>query len=200
MDITKFPKGLISVVAIVIGFIVIVLANPPKTLCDSQLEVFQQSQKSFLFSGQKKSVRQTARIQKYVELCRENAGPGGCLELLQGLRKMVADLDNVPRTCSEQIADIEEINYALQNGLQLMIQVAWGSKPPLSIGQRQGWFEVGDVGLFCRLKNIFIEIHGKERWEAIRNATLKTLPGSEALTQKTATYQLSLASVQCEGH
>lgn len=191
------PPRLIAICAIVIGLIVILLSDPPKTVCDTQLEVFRESQKSFLYSNQKKEVTFRPGVEKAVEACKMHPGPGGCYELFDQMKRVADDLRNIPQACAADAGGVAEIRRALWQTLELMVLLAWGDKPPLTYVQRYGWLDSSDVALFCRLKHQAIAFYGNEEWQAFRVRVSRKFPDATTLSPEQI-WQRSLLSTTCE--
>ncbi|MCM2280870.1 MAG: hypothetical protein NDI61_03375 [Bdellovibrionaceae bacterium] len=195
--IASLPARVVAIAAIVLGFLFFMLNDPPKTVCDIQLEVFQKEQEKFLYPAAK-GVRKP-EIDKDLEMCRLGAGPGGCFELFRKLRKLAVDIENIPRQCTEDAAQRAEIRKGIWGSLKLMVMLAWGERPPLTYVQKNGWLDASDVALYCRLKQQAVELFGREAWMGFRDSSTKDLPGAAQLTREQI-WQRSLISTACENY
>ena len=193
----SLPTRVIAIGAIIIGLIFILLNDPPRTVCDTQLEIFKEAQLRFLYQTENKGVKRTPDIQKELANCRQSAGPGGCFELFENLKKMLTDLENVPRQCASAAGGVGEIRGALLESLRLIIMLAWGDKAPVAYTQRYGWLDAADVALFCRLKHQVGVLYGREAWNEFRAAVLKELPQVSTLNSEQV-WQRSIVSTSCE--
>ena len=108
--IASLPKTVLALIVIVVGFVAIVAYDPPRTVCDSQVELFKQQQKDFLYGNDGTTgSKQAAFATPMYSRCQEANGPGGCFELFMRLKKMNQDLDLVPKQCAEAIASDDTI-------------------------------------------------------------------------------------------
>jgi len=187
----------IAIGAIVVGLIFILIYDPPRTICDSQLEVFKKDQDRFLFSTEVRRIKRIPEIERLTDQCRQSAGPGGCFELFSKLGKLAEDLENIPRRCTSEAGRVPEIRKGLLESLALMMMLAWGERPPVSYAQRFGWLDTSDVALFCRLKRQAEAFYGAAGWASYRSEVFKKLPGSEGMPRDQI-WTRSLASASCE--
>jgi hypothetical protein len=194
----SLPARVIAIGAIIIGLILILINDPPKTICDTQLEVFKEAQQRFLFKSQINGISRTAAVEKQLETCRGSAGPGGCFELFEMLKRMLADLENVPRQCSAAAGELSEVRRALYESARVMALMAWGDRAPVAYTQRYGWFDSADIALFCRIKHQATSLYGKEEWEQFRNSVSRELPQANTLTPEQV-WQRSIFSTSCQG-
>jgi hypothetical protein len=195
----SLPIRVIAIGAIILGFVFIILNDPPKTVCDSQLEVFKDAQGKFIFPIENKGVRRQAVIEKEFETCRQSAEPGGCFELFEKLKRLVADLENIPKQCTSSAGGIKEVKRSVLESLRIFTLLAWGEKAPISYTQRFGWLDTADVALFCRLKHQFLVFYGPEAWAEFRTATFHELPQAGTLTPEQL-WQRSIMSTSCESY
>ncbi len=193
----NLPARVVAIGAILIGLLLIVLNDPPRTVCDSQLQVFAESQKRFLYPSEKNGVGLRPEFDKGIELCKREPTPGGCSEFFEKIKKMTEDIENLPRSCAENAAATAEIQRGLWLSIDLMVRLAWGEKPPLTYAQRNGWLDMADVALFCRLKRQATDIFGVERWNEFRNSILGQLPGATPIGFEQA-WQRSILSTTCD--
>lgn len=173
---------MLALVAIVIGYLLIIGFNPPRTVCDEQLDVFRESQKAFLSPAGKKVSRSTAT--ELFELCKSDNGPGGCFDFFLNLRSMVDALERIPKQCSETVAADATIKGWLLKALSLMAQIAWGdSNAGVYISRKHSWLDASDFRLYCRMKNLAIRYYGEDGFQGFRESVLSSLPGAEKMTR-----------------
>lgn len=194
---SSLPKPVLAIGAILIGFAFIILNDRPRTVCDTQLDVVKESQQEFLFFQRGAGgATQPAQVMGLISRCKEDNSPGGCFELFQKLKRMQADLVNIPNECAEDAMNIGQLKGGLLQGMNLMAKVAWGEKGPTSFMKRNGWLDASDVALFCDLKKSAIRMMGQEAFEAWRDSAIAALPGSDVL-EGDQPYQRSLYSAPC---
>jgi hypothetical protein len=201
------PKGLLALIAIVVGIFFVVLSSPPHTVCDSQLELFRSNEQHFLFLDQAKRNKirgigdpiEGDETTKYLTLynhCLNTNTPGGCYELFYETRTLLRDLSEVPDSCAAEAGDIAEVKKAIWGVEDLLVRLGWGEKPPGQYSQKFGWLDTADLSLFCKLKHQIITSYEEEAWENFRESQFKSLPGAKDLTREEV-WDLSLFSENC---
>ena len=198
------PKTLLAFLAIVGGIGFIILQDPPRTLCQSQVEVINKSEEKFLFENVKRKrllagKKEGALSTKYERLrdqCDDTNDPGGCYELFQELKKFLHDLDSLTAECSTALADTKVYSLALSQSLEKMVRIAWGSAPPASYTVKFGWLDKADLTLFFRLKDRYVTFYGDEGWSKFRERIMQSLPGAKDLSRNQI-WDLSIFSENC---
>ncbi len=180
---------------IVGGLAFIILSDPPRTQCDAEIEAFQMGTVGFLYVHPKATVK-TVRYFEMLENCKKGNGPGGCLELFAGMKKVLRELSSVTPACLEKIGELPAIRGSLAPTIDLMAKLAWGAQPPAHPNLKIGFFDPGDLNLFCLLKNKSIQIYGEESWLGFQKGSLSQLPGIKALPPQEA-WDKSLYSLPC---
>lgn len=195
----RIPKTTLALLAIVIGFVVIVLSDPPKTACGSQLELFQREQADFLYAGTTGSTSSLKRAlaKQLFDECKSGNSPGGCFEFFVRLKKLNQDLDSVPRQCAETMAGDDTLKAWVLNSMKLMSQISWGDRGPASIARRNAWFDSSDLSLFCGLKKNASQMYGADKVDDWREGVLASLPEAEKLDREQL-FQKSLFATPCE--
>lgn len=190
------PKGLLAFLLIGGGILLIVLFNPPHSLCDSQVEVVNKNQQKFLFKDPKSKHIKSTRYARLREHCFNTNNPGGCYELFQDLKTMVYDLRNLSGQCAKVIADTAVYKQAIWDSVDLLVMLAWGKSPPAGITTKWGWLEVSDITLYCRLKEIIVSTYGSHAWDSFREKKMRELPGVDGIS-RASVWELSLLSENC---
>lgn len=197
---SSLPKPVIAILIIAFGFVVIVLNDPPKTVCDAQIELFKQQQQEFLYARTGAGgAAQPALIRELVALCQSGNSPGGCFEFFVRLKKMNQDLDGIPGQCADAAAGDETLKSWTLGSLRLMSQIAWGDRGPTSYVRRNGWFDTSDISVFCDLRRHANRFYGFESMKAWEASVVSQLPEAEKLEGETA-FQNSLFGVTCSGY
>lgn len=195
----SLPKTVLALGAIIVGFLLIVLNDPPHTVCDTQLEIFKESQKIFLFERSNKGIKTPPEIKEKFAICQRENSPGGCFELFEKLKKLHVDLRNIPAECSEAVGSLGEVRKWLFSSLELMAQIAWGSKAPSSYTQRHSWYDASDVALFCDLKAQAVKIYGNATFEKFRESVIQTFPGASGMARDQV-WQRTIFATQCDNY
>ena len=179
----QLPRPLLIFLVLAAGIAGIFLFQAPHSVCSSQLEILKQSQSGKLFPRVTKNAQRSPLYARLVENCKTGNSPGACYELFSLLRKLNQDLLGSPSECLIPFGEVPEIQKALKEGVQLMIQLAWGEKPPEAGLAKFNWMETSDLVLYCRLKDMNLKIYGEQTWQALRVATYKKLPGEAQIFQ-----------------
>ena len=189
------PNWVIAVVAITIGFIFMRINDPPRTVCDLQMENFRDSQKKFLYAGDLKG--QLPEVKQGYDACKGDNSPGGCFQYFEQLKKLTVDLGNIPEQCSEKAAEEPQIQAWVLKSMSLMVQMAWGERAPASYLQRNGWFDGSEIALFCDLKKSAVRIFGSDAYAQWRETALTSVPDFSKIGREQA-WQKSLVSTPCD--
>lgn len=194
---SSFSKNTLAFLAISGGILFIVLSQPPHSICDSQLTVIRDSQKHFLYKDPPKSkVIKTTKYETQRDRCRSTNSPGGCYELFHNTKILLEDLNSLTNECGTPAAGIPEVKRALWETVELLTELAWGEKPPVSYNAKYGWLDTADVTLFCKLKTRVVFVFGENSWVSFRERMMQELPGAKTLTRNQV-WDMSLFSENC---
>lgn len=192
----RAPRTVLALVAIAIGYLLIIGFNPPRTVCDEQMDVFRESQKAFLQPAGKKVSKSAAA--ELFELCKADNGPGGCFDFFLNMRGMVDALERIPKTCATTVAKDESVHRWLFRGMTLMAQIAWGDATAGSYSTRKhSWLDAADFRLFCRMKAMATRLYGDEGIQGLREGVLADLPGAEKMSREQK-WTRSIFSSPCD--
>lgn len=195
------PKPLLATLAILGGILFIVFSDPPRTLCDTQMDVLSKSQEGFLNPDPNVKIATTPGFQKFITQCKTSNSPGGCYEFFMKMKKLLQDLEDVPEECEPKVSsgdvlDSDAVEPALFQTITLMLQLAWGEEPPKTYHEKFGWLDTADMTLFCDLKRKVQRTYGHKRWEGFQESMFRDLPGAADLSRKAA-WDAMLLSVNC---
>lgn len=194
---TLIPKNILATVAILGGIFVIVLAQPPRGVCDAQIETVKKAQRFFLWREKPNSeVLKTTKYEYLRGRCKATNDPGGCYELFRGIKMLLQDMDVLSEACGPAAGSVGEIKKALWETTELLVRLAWGEKPPASYNAKFGWLDVADITLYCKLKARVGAVFGEPAWTAFRERMMKELPQATSLTRNQI-WDLSLFSENC---
>lgn len=193
---TQIPKPLLVVGILALGTLFIIFADPPHTICDTQIENFKESQKSFIFDEGEDAKKKNARIKLFKDLCITTNTVGGCLEYFHGLRRILKQVEQLSNECRPQVFNIKEVKDHIQMGAKMLVKLAWGEKKPKDIHDKYGWLEPFDMNLFCKIKDQLTQNSTKEQWDALKIKLLEGLPETEGLTPLEV-LRLSILSDNC---
>jgi hypothetical protein len=193
----SLPKGLLVFLALFISLMLIFIAQPPHTACQSQYEVFKNGQTGFLFLDKKQAYKKTTGYQKAVELCKYGNSSGSCLDFFDGVKRVHRDLGSVPSDCSSDVMDNSTLSAFLWESAELIVQLAWGSRAPASYMERAGWLDTYHLAIFCDLKRLLQQHYGQERWNSFIEKQLHNLPQAAQLSRNES-WQRSILSFPCD--
>lgn len=172
------------------------LSDPPKTVCEAQLEFFKKAQQSFLYKDPKSKEAKTTKFERLFEHCKVTNSPGGCMELFQLTKTFLQDLDSVPEDCRSTAGGIKEVKTTINYITELMIRLAWREKLPRTYQEKFGWLEVSDISLYCKLKQKYSDFYGEASWSQFRERIMGDLPGAKQAT-RTQVWDFSILSENC---
>ncbi|WP_413585088.1 hypothetical protein [Bdellovibrio sp. HCB274] len=176
----SLPKPVLVVGAILIAVIVFMVMEPPHTICDTQEEGLRESLKGQLFSTQFKKNTIPPSIMREKEACQLGNSAGSCYEYFSTLKNVAGAVTKGSSQCAAQLYEVKEVGSALNDGIELMVRLAWGVKPPEpGTFERFGWLTESEIATFCRLKSTFVRANGEEAWTALRQKISAKLPGEE---------------------
>ena len=191
------PKNMTAFLAIAGGIALILIINPPHTVCESQIEIVRKAQRSFLWREKPNSeILKTTKYEYLRDRCKGSNDPGGCYELFHGVRVLLEDMNSLGQVCGPKAGDLNEIRKALWDTIELLLRLAWGEKPPTLASMKFGWLDVADVTLFCKLKTRITTTYGDDQWVAFRERMMGELPGAKAMTRNQI-WEMSLFSENC---
>lgn len=195
----ELPRPILVAILLTGGILLIVFANPPYTVCDSQMEVFTQAQSGFLYKNPKSKFAKTTLYQELTDRCKEANSPGGCYELFLKMKGLLSDLDHVPQECSASVVDLSEVRAALWGQITLLTQLAWGTKPPDNFHEKLKWLDPADIALFCQLKKTVEKFYGQDAYVEFRERMFQQLPGAAQLSRAQA-WDMMLLSNNCAAY
>ncbi len=194
----SLPKATFVALVLSVGVLYIVLSDPPKNLCDAQIDQFIAVSKGVLTLDPKKPSRKVTRFQELFELCKTTKTPGGCYELFAILKLVLKNSRSIEPSCYSKLSDQSEFETAVWSSLDLLVNLAWGDKPPAGSAQKQGWLDAADISLFCSLKDAGLNVFGKERYDGFQEKYFTSLPETKTL-QRNEIWSRMIFSVNCGG-
>ncbi|MDZ4660634.1 MAG: hypothetical protein SGJ18_03350 [Pseudomonadota bacterium] len=183
--------------AIAFGILFILVANPPRTACDSQYEEFQKDQVGRLTIDSKLTVKPSkTTFHLAVEQCRFSNNIGGCLEFFSILKTVLRELDATTQKCFADMGGRNEVKDTLWVSFELITRLAWGEAPPRSYREAVGWLDTPNIAIFCELKEVMSQFYGPERMAAFSRDLIPKLPGGSGL-RFTDAWPRSILSKGC---
>lgn len=194
---SSLSKPILVGLLLVGGLIFIVFLQPPHSICDTQIELFRQRLEGQLFSKTEKNVERKARFAGLLERCKTSNTPGGCFELFHLFRLVYQELLKIPRDCSDQVSQINEVSFVVLQVPELLSRIAWGEEPPNSYLEKYGWLENSDMALFCDFKRLIVTYYGAQKWNEIQEKMFATLPKANTMDRQKI-WDRMLFSSRCE--
>lgn len=195
----SIPRFLLVLGLIALGFFFIINQNPPKTVCDTQLEVFREIQAAFLYGSSENGKPRPAQFLELHQTCLNQNSPGGCYDFFEKLKKLAVDLGNISRECSVRVTDEEQVRNALFRSLKLMTQIAWGEREPKTMYAKYSWFDASEISIFCDVKKVTKRTLAPEDFLNWKNQIQNGLPGADQVEKETLDRK-SLFSTPCDAY
>ena len=197
---SRVPKPILVVVCISLCILFIIIHDPPRTLCTTQLEAFKEEVGTYLFIDPLKQSQAKDELksgfQKDRDYCQNINSAGGCYEFFFNLKNMLRNLDAVSSECQSSMGKLKEVKQALWETLDLMVRIAWGGTPPQGIYDKYSWMDTSDISLFCQVKRFYQSLYPPKAWKDLQENTLKSLPGTESLSPERI-WEFSILSDNC---
>ncbi len=179
----RIPRPLLVFAVLLIGIALLFVIRKPHSVCENQLELFKEAEAGQIYTRKVKAAQRPAIFPRLMDNCKIGNSPGACYELFTAFRKVLRDLDGASQECLAPFGEEVEIRNAVVKGTELLVMLAWGSKPPEQGLAKFGWLETPDLSLFCQMKAMYIRMYGTEAWESFRLATQAKLPGEAELIE-----------------
>ena len=179
----KIPKFLLASLIIIGAIIVILLNDPPHTLCDTQVEHFTALQKN-------RGVYNKTRLRKKYKLCEKEQAPGVCYEYFAILKKLLKDFNVLSDECTTLVYSKPDVKSTLSQALTLMTTLAWREEVLTGQVSKYNWLNRSDLFLFCNIKRKYVMYYGQKNYKALENQILglltrKTKVSTETLIRRT---------------
>jgi hypothetical protein len=194
----NLSKHTLAMIIIAAGTLLIVLSDPPVTVCGQQIKSFEKDMQGYLVKDSTKPTSRTPRFDRLLEVCHRANALGGCYELFSSIRTALDRARVVSFECLSDLGDSSLARSFLHRSVDIMAKMAWGGAPPAASTLRTGWMEAPQVDLFCRLRDFYSAVYGEGAWGTLREKYLKELPGAAQLGREEA-WGRSLFSVNCSG-
>lgn len=181
----QIPKPLLAVTVLSIGIAIIYFSNPPRSICDTEKDAFQESLKGELYPERiNKKGRIPAQIIQARSLCKQGNSSGACFEYFNMLKNIAREIKRQTTECYATVIEAPGVLPSLKEGLFLMTQLGWGDQPPDD--NSKNWFSRSDLSAFCSIKDILKESMQQEDWVDFHSQILASLPGPKPSTEPPA--------------
>lgn len=157
----SLPRFVLALIFVVGTTIFLYLSDPPKNICDTQLESVNNYLKDYFYDAREDGWSQNQNIKDKYAFCIRSNSLGGCSVFFERLLKLEKQMRKIPDNCSAHplIGEIKKWHF---NGMDLMARVAWGDAKPEYPYERKGWLDEKNLAMFCRLKKQVRRLYGNE--------------------------------------
>jgi hypothetical protein len=204
----SIPKFVVGPLVVILVIVYLVYDDPPKTVCDLQIEIFQKENEKYIYGHTKKNVRFSPQYQKELSLCQQQNSPGACFDWMQGIQRTVHSSRNIPDECSaekmsflrklKQYTGASDILSPFKQWLTVSLytfsQISWNEGVVVRQGL-YGWLDNEDILRYCQVKNEYIRLFGKEAYTQLQNSLhaqlikLKKKPAKEVWERTILSYR-----------
>ena len=187
MNLYNLPKPILVTVLLVVGVLLVVLYNPPQSVCHLQLQAYKDKYNSFLF-------KKDSSFNVSVEDCKKNNTPGGCYTLFSHVHKLIQSFRTVDSRCHADLTRTPEIKKSLFDAYKLFVAISWGEGPTDSLSNPLAWLSRNDVRTFCQVQNQVSHYYGESM---ITQLDRQVLDGLESAKDINVLKKFSVLSESC---
>jgi len=174
----SLPKPVLALLVLFVGVLVFMLLEPPRTVCDTQVDSLKTTQAGVLFAQSlKKEGKIPPKIFAAKESCRLGNSAGSCFEYFGYIKAITQGVASAATECTGQMFEVKEVKSAILDATEIMARMAWGELPPDPGLTRFGWLTEAELNLFCRIKNVYTRAYGEAGWHELRKKIFAKLPG-----------------------
>lgn len=192
----QVPKLLFGFIVIVAVLIFMVFNNPPKTLCEIQMqEISERLSKRFIRGNDRGKFE--SKVTEALEICMASNSPGACKDIFDRFNFLEGVVRTLPTECGSHPSSAK-IKGFLHEAIRLFGKIAWGDTTPINRYNTTAWLDTSDLGLYCRIKRQYFRLYGKQAWKGYVQKVARSLPEAKNLRNKDL-WQFSLYSYNCTG-
>ena len=178
MNLHSIPKFLLVVLLLFSGVLLVILYDPPQSVCDLQMEVYKENNQAFLFPS-KKSEKSMSHFQSSIKDCQKNNTPGGCYTLFSYVYRLIRSFRSVDSECHTKLTQLKEVQEAMFETYKLFIAISWGEGPTDDLSNPLAWLSLNDVKTFCQVQNKINHYYGVETLSLLENQVLQGLESAQ---------------------
>ena len=187
MNLYNLPKSILVTLLLVAGVALVVLYNPPQSVCNLQLEVYKEKYNSFLF-------KKGSFFDISLEDCKKNNTPGGCYALFFNIHKLIQSFRTVDSKCHADLTQEQKIKKALLDTYKLFVAISWGEGPQDDLSNPLAWLSRNDVRTFCQIQSQIRHYYGDRMLSQLDQQTLNSL---ESANNINVLRKFSILSESC---
>ena len=192
----SLPKNILVALVLSGAVFFIVIQDPPRTICRTQLETFKARQTGLLYKDPEIKIKKKPLLVALLKNCKQNNSPGSCYGLFAKIKGLINDFNIISKECYKSFASLGAVKKALFDMYELLIRIAWGDAPPQEPHKKLNWLSDLDVSLFCLLKKNIKSFYGSEELLKLEKRAFKKLPGVEKISEEQV-RELALVSEEC---
>lgn len=191
------PKFIVGPAAVIVCIIYFVIQDPPKTICDTQFEIFKKDNAKYIYGYSKKNIVIPPGIQKDLKSCQEGNSPGACYDWMENLKLLIHSSRRLPAECGERIKELGAYKSFLDHSAFIFSQISWND----TITVRKGlynWLEEDDVQLFCNLKKEYIRLLGLPAWKGLQTSLYNEVVKAKKVPPTKEAWERTVLSHPCQ--
>lgn len=193
---SSIPKNILGPLAVIAGIFYFYFQDPPKTICDTQFVLFKKDTEKYLYGTSKNGIKVSAKYIKDFNTCREANSVGGCYDWSEGIKRTIKSSKSVPQECRERLEELEPLMSHYASSLRLYSQISWNSTDIVR-SKLFHWLDAEDLIVFCRLKNEYIRLRGREAYMSLQNGLFNELIQLKKPMRKEEIWKRTILSYDC---
>lgn len=194
--ITSIPKNVLGPILVILGIVYFYFQDPPKSICDTQFVHFKQQTQKYLYGTEKNSIKIPAQYVYDFDACRESNSIGGCYDWSEGLKKTLKLSRSVPAECGPRLEELSPLMSYYASSLRLYSQISWNNTETVR-ARLFHWLDNEDLIIFCRLKNEYTRLAGKEGYSAVQMSLFNELSQLKKPMRKEEVWKRTVLSFDC---
>ena len=172
----RIPKFVLSLIVVLGTLLAWYLTDPPKTLCDIQVDSIRSKLNKKFLRGKEDGWSYRAGIKKHYDFCLQTNSLGGCTRFLNRMDFYEKMIRSIPSECLGH-PSISKFEVWFVRGFKIMSMVAWGEEPPEVEADVPGFLDERYIALYCRLASEHRRLYGDENHNKVVKSLAMNLPG-----------------------
>lgn len=195
----SIPKNVLGPIVVIFGILYFYLQDPPKSICDIQFVHFKKQTQKYLYGTEKNRIKVPAQYVKEYDVCRESNSVGGCYDWTEGLKKMIKFSRSIPQECRPRLSELSPLMEYYSASLRLYSQISWNSTEIVR-AKLFHWLDAEDMIVFCRLKNEYTRLAGREAYQSLQTALFGELIQLKKPMNKEEVWKRTILSYNCDNY
>lgn len=191
------PQWALALLILCGGVGLLILADPPVSVCRSQMEALQSKLIPFVYPDPKRRIKTKTGFESSEEMCKLGNSPGACRELFDEVRKVLSEFETLNNECWTELTSVGPVVGVLRETVGLMAQIAWGDSAPKDRVDKLAWFDAYHLNTFCQIKKAWIRMSGENSWNTFAVAKVQQLPQANQLDPAEG-WARSIFSLNCQ--